>query len=290
MIPTRNRPASLGRLLVNLSNLNRRFDAVIVVDSSDHPGEIEDLCEKFGAIFIGSKRTSAAHQRNLGIKKAISSVNDFRYIAFLDDDVIVPKDYLERSLESFGSADIIGISGIALNSSVSPRKRNFLKDFLGLTGRPGTLTRSGINIPCEPNTGLKETEWLIGCSVWRREIVERIRFQDDFEGQSLFEDVLFSIQARDYGRLICNTEMVLDHSLESVGRPNTKEHFISWVENRIHVTRIAPEKVSFLAFWTLIFLEILYSLFWSLTGDPYQRQKARGLMQGCNRVWRKSKK
>jgi len=93
VIPTRNRPASLQRLLRSLAVQQRKPLEVIVVDASDTPLEREALLEQGRGLSI-TVMHCAAHlpsQRNLGIGASRGA-----YVLLCDDDIEIPADYLRR--------------------------------------------------------------------------------------------------------------------------------------------------------------------------------------------------
>ena len=119
----------------------------------------------------------------------------------------------------------------------------------------GTITRGGINIPFKNlsvNSDLRESEWLIGCSVWRAAKIRQLRFNDKFLGQSLFEDVIFSLKAAKFGKLYVDCGLYITHYESNINRPNFFDFYKMWVFNRYSVVRLLKKKkFSNLAFhWT----------------------------------------
>jgi glycosyltransferase involved in cell wall biosynthesis len=94
VIPTRNRPHSLERLLSALAAQDRPPEEVIVVDGSDPPAA-EALEARYPSLRIRHLRTAPAlcRQRNTGIRAARGA-----FVLLLDDDIEPPADYLRRLL------------------------------------------------------------------------------------------------------------------------------------------------------------------------------------------------
>jgi glycosyltransferase involved in cell wall biosynthesis len=91
VIPTRNRPASLHRLLESLGRQAPSPDEVIVVDASDAPpppGEIQRRHPRLNLCHLTSV-PSVCLQRNLGVRRARGEL-----VFLCDDDMEVPEDYL----------------------------------------------------------------------------------------------------------------------------------------------------------------------------------------------------
>lgn len=92
VIPTRNRPEHVRRLLHELSRQSRSPDEVIVVDASDDKSYRDGVLVP--AVFPLRWLDSEPHvcvQRNLGIQHASSG-----WIFLCDDDIGLPENYIEE--------------------------------------------------------------------------------------------------------------------------------------------------------------------------------------------------
>ena len=253
VIPTLNRHAYLDDLLENISKLSLQPVIVLIVDASQDV--YVSSCKGLNVEVIFSPIRSAAVQRNIGIKYLIKLNLKLDYLAFLDDDVRVPSDYLLQIHETLRRfPQTIGASGIAISNSERKFRRSNFWSFIGLNGKDGSLTRAAINIPVRNATSQVEVDWLIGCSVWKWNIAQRLIFQGDFMGQSVFEDVLFSVEASHFGKLMVDPQIVITHLLADEERPNNLNHYRSWVVNRYRLKRVAPERFSLLAFFVANFV------------------------------------
>ena len=79
---------------------------------------------------------------------------------------------------------------------------------------------------------------MIGCSAWRLKRIQGIRFEHDFQGQSLAEDVIFSVKAGRKGILITDPNIILSHDESEIGRPLAKEHWKMWMQNRWRLIKV----------------------------------------------------
>lgn len=96
IIPTRNRPALLAKLLQNLRDQTVQANQVIVVDGSDQPVETEImqfLSPK--VLYMHVYPPSLTKQRNAGIK---ALDKDMTLAGFLDDDIVLEQEAIEAML------------------------------------------------------------------------------------------------------------------------------------------------------------------------------------------------
>ena len=244
IVPTCNRKELLLELIKTINLEDESLNELIIVDSSDKNYNIEIINENKKINYIFTDTRSASIQRNTGIKHLS---NNSQYVFFLDDDVKPDKDYFRLLLETIKQSGAIGASGIALEYNFTNNKHsNFLinsfkRIFLLDSKIGGSLLKSAVNIPIQgrfkKNNNLYNSNWLIGCSIWDVNIFSKIQFPKNFFGQSLGEDVLFSAKARDYGKLVVNSKIILWHEMANKERPNKKEHYIMWVRNRFIISR-----------------------------------------------------
>jgi glycosyltransferase involved in cell wall biosynthesis len=246
VIPTLNRQERLTNLLVSLDNQDRAPSFVIVVDASEKLGEYPHT--SFTVISIQSKVRSAAQQRNAGLEWISRNEPHIDICFFIDDDVVLDKSYIKRVSNLLIESKAIGVSGLAVSEKESFTKNSFFFNLLGITGAPGSVTKAAINIPVRDSVEPLEVEWLIGCSAWRYPGISDLRFQKDFEGQSIFEDVLFSIEASKRGKLVVDSRIRFRHELDEFGRPNRRNFFVQWVSNRYRLRQIDRTKFSLFRF------------------------------------------
>ena len=254
---------------------------VIIVDSSDESPDLPLITSKFQIDFFHTNLNSAARQRNFGLRSIKNLKASYSYVSFIDDDVRVDSNYFERVIAIFEAhADAVGVSGVALNEFYSQRKRSWVSDAIGLTGKPCSITAANINIPADRDTVNLEAEWLIGCSTWKLTLLtDSIAFEEDFDNQSVFEDVIFSFRCKKLGRLICDSRIKLDHMYSPIGRSNSFEFYRSWTRNRYRLFRYDQQK-SRKAFWFLQTILILEGLFNQLSKKNRDLKRARGLIRG----------
>jgi len=111
VIPTFNRKSNLLALLNNLNDSAYPIEEIIIVDSGDEKLVLQDYSpfNNLKVIYLNSAR-SVCIQRNIGINKAASP-----WIFLCDDDIEVPKDYLQKLMSHISTHDEAGaVSGLVL--------------------------------------------------------------------------------------------------------------------------------------------------------------------------------
>jgi len=262
VIPTLNRHEFLIHVLSELSLQTYLPRVVIVVDASQSPYQPDS--RELNVIVIHSEVQSAAVQRNIGLDYLKQNYSDIQFCAFLDDDVSFEFNYFSELLELITQSDeVIGVSGIAISTLESKIRRNKFLDFIGVTGEPGCLTKAAINVPVRNRNVTVEVDWLIGCSFWRLPLIKNHRFENDFTGPSIFEDVLFSAALKSQGKLVVKSSIILKHYLSQIGRPNRYNHYREWVHNRYRMKTVIPDKFSDTKFFlanTAFFMRLVSTL------------------------------
>lgn len=197
IVPTRNRPELLSKLLKSLQEQTVPANQIIVVDGSDEPieSEIRDfLSDTVSCIRVFPP--GLTKQRNAGIQ---ALGEDITLAGFLDDDMVLEEDAVEAMLHFWESCpDDVGGSSFNITNNPVPRSGLFGKLFrrafcLG-DGRQGGILRSGICTAVSPVLKDTYTEWLSGgATVWRRHILDEFKYDEWFEGGAYVEDVDFSL-------------------------------------------------------------------------------------------------
>lgn len=260
VIPTRNRENLAVDTVFRLLNQSYKPKDIIVVDSSNEPSII--LAKIKGINYIHTQIKSAAKQRNIALE-IIPSI--CTHVIFVDDDIVFSNNYIEKLLDTMIKLKCIGVSGIT-KSIICLKSENMIiriiKRFFYLDGKePGKVLKSGVNIPIQykPKESI-EVDWLIGCSLWDYNKISDLRFESDFEGSSLSEDVIFSLNAKNRGKLIVNTEIQIDHNQSLINRDSNLIFEKNWVRNHFRVViKMKQKKMvrSLFPFWMSVFARYL---------------------------------
>ena len=256
LIATRNRPKLLVNLLNNINSQSVKPNLIVVVDSSDSNHQVRNLAsikKNLNIKYLNTDIRSAAIQRNIGLD--LIPINT-KFIFVLDDDVIVERDYIEQIIKNFTDKSIVGISGVSRNNKAISKNQfsNLVRRIFFLySNKMGKVTLGGINIPFieKFSSELQRSDWLIGCAAWRFSAIKNRRYKK-FLGQSLFEDVIFSIEMSKVGQLVVDPKIIFEHKESELERPNYHDFYVMWIHNRYFVIKeMMGSSIKYLAFhWT----------------------------------------
>jgi GT2 family glycosyltransferase len=264
VIPTRNREYSLRNLVNKINQQTLLPDEIIIVDSSEKKQLSYSAIGK-SINYLHTDVKSAAKQRNIGLSCVGENT---QVLFFLDDDTNPESTYFEDMISTLLDLNAVGVSGIAINPEKIARGKpvgvnGFLKKIFFLDSKfDGKLLISGVGIPIREGDGrIIEVEWLIGCSCWDYQKIKSLKFEEDFLGYSLGEDVIFSARARKLGKLFVNCNIALNHKELPQADPNVFKFYYMWVYYRFRLSRYIDNKILFyLAFHLSVLAKIIYSL------------------------------
>jgi GT2 family glycosyltransferase len=296
VICTRNRPAELQQTLASIVAHPPSVDLLLaVVDASDGGPRrrVRSLVSDFETLpsvhWPYTDTPSLARQRNAGLDRLPPSVE---IVHFIDDDVTVHPSYFESlSKVLHGHPGVGGVGGVIVDRSgrKSSRRRETFKQLFFLNhAEAGRVLPSGCTTsaqhpsPANP-TGLRDTEWLSGCSSsYRRDLLDRHCFDETLTGYSMLEDLDLSYRIHQEARLVVQPEARLVHRRSTRNRLDAKRynHALT-VHRRWFVEKHFEDLESRLAYW------------WSLVGRffailassaPHRAAALRGLLRGLRTV------
>ena len=287
VLPTKDREATLSRLLESIARQSVLPSQVIIVDAG--AGEPPDWAGRFPSLNVRRVRASRAgltRQKNQGVALLIPEIS---LVGFIDDDIVLEDGAIERMLRFWDRADA-GIGGAAFNIVTpgpvrSPLVRLVWRMFQIHDGSSGRLLPSGFNTPI---TGATETclvDWVNGGStVWRRAIVERFAFDEWFERNALCEDLHYSVQVAH----ACRVGVVADARVAHLECDVTRRaHYLrgrDQVVNRLYVVRTSPRFSPGRCCWALIGQFLLNAVGGIASADPDRLARALGNVTGAFEV------
>ena len=254
LIATKDRVYQVTQLLNSLANSSILPGAVILVYSGIN---IESALEKFNTLFniiiIQSDTPSQVHQKQLGLKSL--QVN-CKWVLFLDDDVIIESNSLERLYTKYilnpNFAKYEGF-GLAIKNRIS-RKNNKLITFLLYLLKlysysPGSITKSGHPQSYLNQLNACDVAWLNGLSIWSRRVIDHYFDVPFISEYAAYEDVMFSYKVSRNNKLLFVPEIyVFDQTIENM-KPLTLKQFVAGFYARYYFVDSNPE---FSKFWLIV--------------------------------------
>jgi glycosyltransferase involved in cell wall biosynthesis len=268
VIATMNRPFKLERILESLGCQSLPCAKIIIADSSDGD-ETRAIClRRAGRAplhYLHLEYKSAALQRNEGAFHV-----ETPFIAFIDDDLVLPSDIMEKLLRPFATDTEQAVGGVAgrireiEHTKPGPMLKLYYRVQAGYDHPDygGHVFGPGLNcLPCYESTSdtLVRAQWLnTGCVVYRTDLFRREQFPW-FNSQSFQEDVHLSARIARTHRLYFHRDAVYSHDAEE-SPPSRRLAEMRFSNQR----RIALEILG-LHPWTLGWKLLLHRVFLSLT-------------------------
>jgi len=242
VVPTKDRPAELNRLLLNLEQQTLRPDMVVIVDASRRANiNLKPFKKTLNLYYIHYPYPSAAEQRNVGIRAVSSNIE---IVGILDDDVLLAKNSLKNVMRFWQNApmDIAGCSCKLLNFQPTPGrtlKESALFERLGLYSRiRGKVMPSGWQTLFGAVKKNLFVDWLsIGASFWRKSIFDHFSFDPFFTGYSYLEDLDFTYSVSRHYRLVVLCDAGFEHYHSETARINLYQFGKKEVRNRLYIVK-----------------------------------------------------
>lgn len=223
VVPTYKRKDSMIRLLKSLVPQTRAHVEIIIVEQViDNGRDFENFVKKhalnFHYYFLPDASTS--HAKNVGVRHAKG-----KYIIFLDDDVVIEKDFLSVYQTDFTKNQYPIIAGKVLTKGhlANPESKN-----VGKISYWGNFSDDfGSDIPQEVDT-------MIGCNAgWRKDIFEKLGgFDEQFTGNAMREESDISLRAKKAGyHIMYEPHAIIHHLREERGGARKTEGRLQWYFN-----------------------------------------------------------
>lgn len=183
---------------------------------------------------------SLTQSRNRGLTLATGDI-----VLLLDDDILLPSDYLYRLCRMYEAdtrEEIDGIGGwLREPKAESPvvRTWNALSAATALCRwGPRLLASRYVRLPAELAGRLKPAWRLYGGAIsLRRRTAGQERFDEALTGYAFGEDLEFSFRVGRKYRLFFGPELEIGHEVASGGRPEPLPRGRLYVRNLIHILR-----------------------------------------------------
>jgi glycosyltransferase involved in cell wall biosynthesis len=200
LIPTRNRPREVEKLLTSIQASTIKPFQVIVVSSGE---DIFDVVEQFASVleitYIHSEIPGQINQKKLGI----SAINPrAKWVVFLDDDLLVFPDTFEQAFRSIcryngdATRELVGVGfGLPVTSRFNNvgKITQWVARLFGIENQTaGQVLKSGHATSYLEQQSITNTSWLNGASMWRVEETSTYGSHGISSSYAACEDLIFS--------------------------------------------------------------------------------------------------
>lgn len=198
-----------------------RFEVVLILQ--DYPPGIP---ERLAATFSSAFPLHVFHsEHGLGVhiaRNAALAVSAGDVVAFLDDDVRVPPDWLDTLVPYYADARVGGVGGFVTHPGNRRLSTRLLRPVLGLSARRYRIDWGGFHaIPWASHPERdQDADWLSGCNMsFRRAALEQVGGFDEGYGRYGYDDVDIGLRVRRAGwRLISTRRLEVQHFPSRVNR------------------------------------------------------------------------
>jgi len=192
VVPTKDRPDDLRRMLNSIEAQSVHPEEVIVVDGSKD--SIEELVKEFPILRIKYVRCyppSLAKQRNVGMAAVAPGI---ALAGYLDDDLVLEPGAIEAMVTFWeeASEDVGGARFNIVNEEL-PRLIWFKYFFFLESKKRGAILPSGYQTAIGQVTENTYVRWLSGgVTLWRMQVIREFPYDEWFQGTGYLEDVDYS--------------------------------------------------------------------------------------------------
>ncbi len=290
LIPTRDRAESLSRCVRSVARQTQLVDRVVVCDGSASCAGLDSSeWSSLPVLVVAASRVGACEQRNQLLDLVSNDTCDF--VLYLDDDVEIATDYVQRLVACLQDESVDGAAGVSRGECASPLYMRAYRHLfmLGALREIGQMLPSGVNVAPTQVAEVSEVQWLFGCAMYRWSRVADLRFIERAAGYAAYDDVDYSLRvSRLGGRLIVDPGASLTHHHASGGRPDYAEIARSSLVNRYMVLlEYRPGIWSDIAFaWSCLGLLLLLTAQGFRTKNIPARESLVGIWAGIGELRR----
>lgn len=248
IIPTLNRPDSLGQCLRSVLQAKNGPEEIIVIDQSKEEEVLENnrrLCTALPTItWINVSFQSSTKARNVGMSYAKGDI-----LIFSDDDVTFKSDFFDRVRLKFANRKL---ALLGTYNSLDPAPKKSLHLFARLSGyrsffhkTDGYCTSGVLGVLPTQNDKIASTLWAMGyCFCIRKDIGSqaKLKFDENMSGYAFNEDLDFTYryatEARKNG-LLCqyHPDISVEHHVSQEFRTPSLVFYLAWLGNRYYLNR-----------------------------------------------------
>lgn len=234
VIITRNRCKDLKECLNSIFDMNVTPNEVIVVDNLSTDGT-EKIKEFYPIKFISIKERGMTKARNMGISVAQGDV-----VAFVDDDVIVDKNWLKYLIEAHEKDGIYGVGGRVIPYGMP---KNCYVKVGGMVGKvfDDGLILSNFDIFM---SHLIEVDFLYGCNMsFKKEALVKVGgFDENLRGNCFREDTDACLRMKKLGyKLIYEPRALVWHKYKGKIIDHKSIYWYTRNNTYVYMKNVFPE-------------------------------------------------
>ena len=256
VIPTRNRPKHLIRLLDSIIKGSMLPEQIIVVSSGD------DVASLLGQ-YKNMLNITHLHIKKRGqIRQKMAGVglleNDIDWVFFSDDDLLFQSSTLSNMKSSIQYTEKDSPVGIGVHITHEymdngVKVQRYISRFFNLTSKGfGRVDKSGLNSSYLDSSELCRTEWLNGASLWQTSFAKNYKFEFLDARYSIYEDLIFSYPIGKSHCLLFDPSITLRFQHEITADVSSRMVFASKCYWRLYFVKTNPEMSLLRFFWTQI--------------------------------------
>ena len=217
IIPTKDRPNEIRRLLQSITEMDCEIGRIIVVASGQEINEVVMAFARRLPVEYHRSDHGQIKQRNVGIAQLDETT---RLVATMDDDAVFCRDAVSKMIVFWNCVEpeTAGVGFNVINQK--GHHHTWLRGFFGVSvPEPGRVLKSGIGTAI---TNVKESirsEWLNGgATVWQQEILKTHPHRELRSRWAVCEDLIFSYPlGRKHPLYVCHDAQV---EIEDVAMQN----------------------------------------------------------------------
>ena len=204
IIPTKDRPKEIKRLLKSITELDCKVGRIIIIASGI---DIQNIVMSFinripVEYYYGDP--GQIKQRNKGISLLDDST---KLVATMDDDVVFHKTSISEMINFWNRVEM-KTAGVGFNIvNQVGHQHSWIRCFFGVSVlEPGKVMQSGFNTSISNIKESIRSEWLLGgATVWKQKILKSNPHHPINSSWAVCEDLIFSYPlSKKYHLYVCN--------------------------------------------------------------------------------------
>jgi glycosyltransferase involved in cell wall biosynthesis len=228
LIPTRNRPEKISKLLESLLFSTIKPSQIVIIASGvDIKTHLQRFETQFKITYQHTQSSGQIAQKKIGIKLISKEID---WCLFLDDDLIVHSEAIESAIEAVKSNSSIGVVGVGFSLPATSRVEDvntvtrLMGKLVGISNNnPGKVLKNGHATSYMQEDEIIVTEWLNGASMWKKSVLGTYGEGLPSTTYAACEDLLFSYPIGKKSKLIYVPEAKLDFQKDELSNYNSLE-------------------------------------------------------------------